>query len=127
MRVHSYDAVWTDSAIRRLVIACGDNLDLTISLAQADYGKTEPNSRIADLQERIAVLKDENKLYPKPDLISGQELMRHFKIKQGKIIGEIKAEIFETSIKNPKLSKEEALQIAEEMINTMDELPTHIQ
>ncbi|MDR3048377.1 MAG: CCA tRNA nucleotidyltransferase [Elusimicrobiota bacterium] len=118
MRVHSYDAVWTDSAIRRLVIACADNLDLTISLAKADYGKTESNPRIKDLQERINHLKTENKLYPKPDLIGGQELMERFKIKQGKIIGKIKTAILDASIENPNLTKKEALEIAEKMIRT---------
>jgi len=118
MRVHAYEDTWTDAAIRRLAISCAEELDLTISLAQADYGKDLSNPRLPSLQKRIKDLQSRQILYPKSDIISGQEIMEHFNIKQGILIGKIKAKIFEASIENPTLNKEQALEIAADIIKS---------
>jgi tRNA nucleotidyltransferase/poly(A) polymerase len=118
MRVYAYDDTWTDAAIRHLAISCEGELDLTISLAQADYGKDLSNPRLPSLQKRIKDLQSRQILYPKSDIINGQEIMEHFNIKQGILIGKIKTKIFEVSIENPTLTKQEALEIAADIIKS---------
>jgi poly(A) polymerase len=88
------DGAWTDSAVRRYVRDAGDQLERLHILARADV--TTRNRRKADqlafayddLEERIAVLAEEEELAAVRPELDGAEIMRILDVKPGPIVGE---------------------------------------
>ena len=91
----------TDSAIRRLSAAAGEDLDDLIALCRADITSKNPKKvsrylknyeivmqKVKDVQE-----KDNLRAFQSP--VDGQEIMRIFNIKPSKKVGEIKSAIEE--------------------------------
>jgi len=95
LRFHGYGAgEWTDSAVRRYVRDAGDQLERLHILTRADC--TTRNQRKAarlqrtydELEERIAVLADQEELNAlRPDL-DGNEIMQILGIGPGREVGE---------------------------------------
>ena len=88
------DAAWTDSAVRRYVRDAGDQLERLHILTRADV--TTRNRRKADrlgfayddLEERIAVLAEEEELAAVRPELDGQQIMALLDVKPGPIVGE---------------------------------------
>jgi len=88
------DGAWTDSAVRRYVRDAGDQLERLHILARADV--TTRNRRKADqlafayddLEERIAVLAEEEELAAVRPELDGAEIMRILDVKPGPVVGE---------------------------------------
>jgi poly(A) polymerase len=95
LRFHGYGAgEWTDSAVRRYVRDAGDQLERLHILTRADC--TTRNQRKAarlqrtydELEQRIAVLADQEELNAlRPDL-DGNEIMQILGIGPGRVVGE---------------------------------------
>ena len=86
----------TDSAIRRLMVASGEDLEDLMILCRADITTKNP-SRVKQylknfelVEEKIKnVIKiDSNKLFQSP--VRGNEIMKICKLKEGRKVGEIK-------------------------------------
>ncbi|MGI9824953.1 CCA tRNA nucleotidyltransferase [Agromyces sp. Marseille-Q5079] len=88
------DAAWTDSAVRRYVRDAGDQLERLHILTRADV--TTRNRRKADrlgfayddLEERIAVLAEEEELAAVRPELDGAAIMRLLDIPPGPLVGE---------------------------------------
>ena len=111
IRPINYTSDWSDAAVRRLAFDCGHYLDLIMDLAKADYGKDAPDPKIFELSERIETLKEKDALNINKNFISGSELMDYFNLPPGPWIKAAKNKINETLIENPRLSKQEILEI----------------
>jgi poly(A) polymerase len=108
------DGVWTDSAVRRYVRDAGDQLERLHMLTRADV--TTRNRRKADrlafayddLEERIAVLAEEEELNAvRPDL-DGEAVMRILGLKPGPQVGQAMKFLLELRLDNGPLGPEEA-------------------
>jgi poly(A) polymerase len=95
-RPESYDDSWTDSAVRRLMLDAGDQLDDLLELVAADVTsartekQTAARKRIDALRAHIARLEAERALGDYQSPLDGQELMALFNRPPGKWIGDIK-------------------------------------
>ena len=106
----------TDSAIRRLIVAAGDDLDDLITLCRADITSKNPqkvkkylNNYERVMQKVIDVReKDELRAFQSP--VRGNEIMKICNLPPSKMIGEIKSKI-EAAILDGKIGNnyEEAL------------------
>jgi poly(A) polymerase len=94
LRFHTYQAGWTDAAVRRYVRDAGHLLDLLNELTRCDC--TTRNARKAaalskrmdDLEQRIAELRDQETLDAiRPDL-DGKQVMQLLGIGPSRMIGE---------------------------------------
>ncbi|MDR1417646.1 MAG: CCA tRNA nucleotidyltransferase [Endomicrobium sp.] len=104
-----YSSVWTDSAVRRLVKKCGNELDSIIEISKVDFGRYNDVKIIEELLSRIENLKAKKMLYVKSDLVSGKDLIKIFNKPQGKWIQDVKHKIEEIQIENPEITKEEVI------------------
>jgi poly(A) polymerase len=115
LRFHGYgDGEWTDSAVRRYVRDAGDLLPLLHVLTRADC--TTRNKRKANalaltyqsLENRIAVLMEEEELSKiRPDL-DGGEVMRLLNVKPSPAVGEALDFLLELRLENGPLGRERA-------------------
>ncbi len=112
-RMYSDD--WTDCAVRRFVKKCGGELDLVMEISRADYGKDNNEVNLVKLKKRIEDLKLKNMLYPKPELLTGREMMNIFNRLPDNWIQKAKNKIEEVQFENPWFTKEEAIEILREM------------
>ena len=108
------DQAWTDSAIRRYVRDAGDQLQRLHALTRADV--TTRNKRKADrlshayddLEQRIAVIAEQEELNAmRPDL-SGEDIMRILDLKPSREVGEAYNYLLELRIEEGPLGPEEA-------------------
>jgi putative nucleotidyltransferase with HDIG domain len=113
-----YNPSWSDAAVRRLVLKCGADFDFVIELSKADYGVENKTGVLDALAERIKGLKTKNILYPDFDFIDGQFLMNYFNLAGGAWIKKVKEELRRALIEDPKLTKEEALKIADKILKS---------
>lgn len=122
MRPHTYrEGVWTDSAIRRYIREAGDILPLLNQLTVADCTSLNPKVAWAavekqrELERQIdEVLEKENIMAIKP-LISGTQIMEHFNIKPGPVIGKIHKIMLEKQIDGELSTIDAAWKLAEEI------------
>jgi poly(A) polymerase len=108
------DQAWTDSAIRRYVRDAGDQLLRLHALTRADV--TTRNKRKADrlshayddLEQRIAVIAQQEELNAmRPDL-SGEDIMRILDLKPSRDVGEAYNYLLELRIEEGPLGPDEA-------------------
>jgi poly(A) polymerase len=108
------DQAWTDSAIRRYVRDAGDQLLRLHALTRADV--TTRNKRKADrlshayddLEQRIAVIAEQEQLDAmRPDL-SGEDIMRILDLKPSRPVGEAYNYLLELRIEEGPLGPDEA-------------------
>jgi tRNA nucleotidyltransferase/poly(A) polymerase len=91
----------TDSAIRRLIVAAGDDLNDLITLCRADITSKNPNKVAKYLQNYEIVMKkvldvqEKDKLRAFQSPVSGEVIMEVCNLKPSKKVGEIKTEIEE--------------------------------
>jgi len=91
----------TDSAIRRLIVEAGDDLDDLIKLCRADITSKDPNrvTKYLDNYERVMKkvfeVLDKDKLRAFQSPVRGDEIMQICNLKPSKKVGEIKKAIEE--------------------------------
>ena len=91
----------SDSAVRRLMVAAGEEIEDLMTLCRADITTKNPNRvkrylKNFDLVEekmKTVMNKDSAKTFQSP--IRGNEIMKIFKIKEGKPVGELKKSVEE--------------------------------
>jgi poly(A) polymerase len=121
LRFHGYGTgEWTDSAVRRYVRDAGDQLVRLHKLTRAD--STTRNKRRAaalqsaydSLEERIAVLAEQEELAAvRPDL-DGAAIMRILDIPPGPLVGRAYTFLLELRLDNGPMSEEEATRALED-------------
>ena len=117
LRFHGYgDGAWSDSAVRRYVRDAGDLLTHLHVLTRADCTtrnkkKAETLARHYDhLEERIAVLMEQEELLKiRPDL-DGNEIMKLLNIAAGPIVGKAYEHLLELRLEHGPLGKDRAEQ-----------------
>jgi poly(A) polymerase len=94
LRFHTYQAGWTDSAVRRYVRDAGPLLDRLNELTRCDCTTRNAKKaaalarRMDELEERIAELRDQEELDSiRPDL-DGSQVMELLQIGPSRVIGE---------------------------------------
>ena len=91
----------TDSAIRRLIVAAGDDLEDLITLCRADITSKNPEkvSKYLDNYERVMKkvwdVEEKDKLRAFQSPVRGEEIMKVCNLKPSKKVGEIKSAIEE--------------------------------
>jgi putative nucleotidyltransferase with HDIG domain len=96
----------TDSALRRLMIAAGDDLDDLMTLCRADITTKNPNrvkrymKNFEIVEEKMAdvVERDSMKVFQSP--VRGREIMEVCGLQEGRRVGEIKKAIEEAILDN---------------------------
>lgn len=110
------DAAWTDSAVRRYVRDAGDQLERLHILARADV--TTRNRRKADmlsfayddLEDRIAVLAEEEELAAVRPELDGQQIMGILGIGPGPVVGEAYRHLLEVRLDEGPIGEDAATQ-----------------
>ncbi|MFN8523990.1 MAG: HD domain-containing protein [Chloroflexota bacterium] len=83
-RANSYDADWTDGAVRRFMREAGDGLDELLSLSRADVTSRRPERvraaarRVDDLESRIADIRAREDVERLASPLDGNALMQMF-------------------------------------------------
>ncbi len=91
----------TDSAIRRFVVALGEDLEDMITLCRADITSKNPNkvnrylSNYDKVMEKVRDVKERDKLREFQSPVKGEEIMKIFNIPPSKKVGDIKTAIEE--------------------------------
>ncbi|MEK7625218.1 MAG: HD domain-containing protein [Patescibacteria group bacterium] len=91
----------TDSAVRRLVVTMGDELDDLLILGRGDITTGNPNKKVRrlknydNLKNKIAELLEKDKLSDFQSPLRGDEIMSLSKLKPGPTVGRIKSAIEE--------------------------------
>ena len=91
----------TDSAVRRLMVAAGDDIDDLMTLCRADITTKNPNkvNKYMKNFERVdSLMKDvkERDLFSQfQSPVRGKEIMELFNLEEGKKVGKLKKEIEE--------------------------------
>ena len=115
LRFHGYgEGTWTDSAVRRYVTDAGEQLERLHRLTRADCTtrnkyKARTLSRAYDsLEERIAILAEQEEIAAiRPDL-DGQAIMETLGIKPGQAVGAAYKFLMELRLDEGPLGPEEA-------------------
>ena len=104
----------TDSAIRRLIFDANENLDDLLTLCEADITTKNPSrfkkylNNFQIVREKIKIVEERDSIRNFQPPISGEEIMKYFKLKPSKEIGIIKEfiknSILDGKIKNDKES-----------------------
>ena len=116
VRLHMfhYTSEWTDSAVRRLIRKANKDLPDLFRLRAADRlgsGKKDGESRaIQRLERRIMqIQEEENRVTVKNLAINGNDLMSHFELTPGPIIGKVLNHLLEIIIRNPEQNSPDSL------------------
>jgi poly(A) polymerase len=128
LRPAGYDETWTDSAVRRLMVEVGEELDDLLDLAAADVTSARPHrqreaaQRNQSLREHIALLREEHALEQLKSPVDGNELMAEFDRPPGRWIADIKDQLREMVIDGELAydDKERAMEIARDLIAKQD-------
>ena len=114
MRPHTYKMGWTDSAVRRYVRDAGPLLDDLNELVRCDVTTRNKRRarqiehRIDELEERIAVLAEQEELDRLRPPIDGNEVMTYLGIEPSRTVGDIMDMLLERRIEDGPYSKDEA-------------------
>ncbi|CAN5431743.1 CCA tRNA nucleotidyltransferase [soil metagenome] len=125
-RPETYGPDWTDSAVRRLLLEVGDDIEDLLDLAAADvtskneYRQRAAARRITGLREHIARLQEREALDELQSPLDGLALMAMFDRKPGPWIAKIKDFLREMVIEGTLAvgDVESATTIAQELIST---------
>ena len=114
MRPHTYQMGWNDSAVRRYVRDAGPLLDDLNELVRCDVTTRNRrrertiSRRIDELEERIAILREEEELDALRPPIDGNQVMAHLSLEPGRRVGEIMNMLYEKRIEDGPYSEDEA-------------------
>jgi poly(A) polymerase len=119
LRFHGYGEGWTDAAVRRYVRDAGPLLDRLNQLTRADVTtrNAERATRFAtlqdDLEERIAVLAEEENLEAMRPPLDGRQVMERLGIGPGPVVGEALAYLMEVRMERGPVPEDEADELLE--------------
>ena len=114
LRFHTYRMGWTDSAVRRYVRDAGPLLEKLNALTRADV--TTANrakaariaKRMAELEQRIAELREREELERLRPALDGNRIMEHLGIPPGRDVGEAWNHLLELRIERGPMTEDEA-------------------
>lgn len=120
--IYADGTVPPDKKIRKFVRLVGDELGATVDLMYANglhstYGKKKRQA--LDVLNRIEELEEIDKTTNAKLPISGNDLMKEFNLKQGKLIGIVLNEVKEAYFENPNITKDECFGIAEKALKNL--------
>ena len=124
-RPHTFKMGWTDSAVRRYIVDAGHMLEDLNALVRADVTTKNKQKKqdiyrsLDELEKRIEEVKAKEELSKIRPALSGDEVMKHFKIQPGPKVGVIMKALYEQRINDGEVSKEEALKLAEKTFNNL--------
>ncbi len=129
LRPAGYDDSWTDSAVRRLMVEVGDELDDLLDLAAADvtsareHRQRDASRRNQGLRAQIARVREEAELDQLQSPIDGNDLMAAFDRKPGRWIATVKDQLREMVIDGELRhdDKDRAMEIARELVAGLDD------
>jgi poly(A) polymerase len=109
----------SDKALRKFKIELGDNLEAVMDVIHADNTAHASASAMPNQIENVRKrLKDLDIQVKSPELpINGKDLQDIFHIKPGPIIGKILSKVVERWYENPNISRDEAIEIAKEVLS----------
>ena len=114
MRPHTYQMGWNDSAVRRYVRDAGPLLVDLNELVRCDVTTRNRrrertiSGRIDELEERIAVLREEEELDALRPPIDGNQVMAHLGLEPGRQVGELMKMLYEQRIDRGPYGEDEA-------------------
>ena len=117
MRPHTYKMGWTDAAVRRYVRDAGPLLDELNELVRSDVTtRTEKKARqisrrIDELEERIAILREQEELDALRPPIDGNQVMAYLGLEPSREVGRIMDMLLEHRIENGPYSEQEAFEL----------------
>ncbi len=91
----------TDSAIRRLLVEAGDDIDDLMTLCRADITSKNPQkvrrftANFAKVEKRIAEVEEKDRLRNFKPAFTGEDIMREMNIPPGPLVGKIKQAIID--------------------------------
>lgn len=93
----------SDKAVRKLIFDANENLDSLLEFIHADNlshaKKYSMPNQIPELKKRIAEVKSE--LTEERSPVSGNDIMKHFEIKEGELVGQLKKKAEEIWLAHP--------------------------
>ena len=120
LRPHTLKMGWTDRAVRRYVRDAGPLLERLNLLVRADVTTRDPRKaraveqRIDELEERIAVLREQEELDAIRPPIDGHAVMAFLGIPPGPLVGEVMDLLLEHRLDEGPYSEEEAFRLVGE-------------
>jgi poly(A) polymerase len=117
MRPHTYKMGWTDSAVRRYVRDAGPLLGDLNELVRCDVTTRNERRaraiarRIDELEDRIAVLAEQEELDRLRPPIDGNDVMAYLGIEPSRTVGDIMDMLLERRIEDGPYSPEEAYEM----------------
>jgi putative nucleotidyltransferase with HDIG domain len=115
----------TDSAIRRLIVDAGDDLEYLMLLCRADVTSknNEKVKRYLDnfdkVEEKIKEVEEKDNLRNFQPVVTGEDIMKTFDLQPSKVVGEIKTELREAILEGiVKNEYNEAFQFVKEIAKT---------
>jgi poly(A) polymerase len=130
MRPHTFKMGWTDSAVRRYVRDAGDLLEPLNELVRCDVTTRNKrreraiSRRIDELEDRIAVLREQEELEALRPPIDGNQVMEYLGLPQGREVGEIMKMLTEHRIENGPYTEEEAYGMLDDWAAGKDSPPS---
>ncbi len=120
LRPHTFGMGWTDSAVRRYVRDAGHLLDDLNDLVRADVTTKNRKrakviqDRIDELEQRIAVLREQEELAALRPPIDGTQVMAYLGIPPGPRVGTVMGLLYEHRIEAGPYDADEAYRIVAE-------------
>jgi poly(A) polymerase len=114
LRFHGYGEGWTDAAVRRYVRDAGPLVDDLNQLTRADVTTRNPKKAEAfrhlqdELEERIAVLAEQENLEALRPALDGQAVMAHLGLAPGPLVGEALAMLMDLRMERGPVADDEA-------------------
>lgn len=131
LRPHTFKMGWTDSAVRRYIVDSGELMDQLNDLVRADITTKnknkydEINKYLDDMESRIAEVKEKEELSNLRPPVSGDDIMKLFNLKPGPSVGIIMKALYEQRLNEGEVSKEEAIQLAEDIFKNYNCINMH--
>ncbi len=120
LRFHGYGEGWTDAAVRRYVRDAGPLLDDLNQLTRADVTTRNPQKASDfrglqdELEERIAVLAEQENLEALRPQLDGEAVMAHLGLAPGPLVGEALAMLMEIRMERGPVDDAEAYSALDE-------------